>query len=425
MLTTVNGTTTLTTSIGSIEEVQTTGSTTTTTTYYAVGGQRVAAKFYYFGYDALGSQVAVFHTSGNLIGSQLYGPYGNPRYSAGTVPTSIGFTGQQTDSVTGLDYYGARYYDPVAGVFLSADTVQGDAQGMNPYAYVSGNPETHVDPSGHMDTPDEELGGGGGGSGAEGSGGDGGGDGVGANDDVETTQDDPNNIDEPTQAERDQDEASAQTVQDEDNFLHEEQQEEQRANQKRADQQEEQTDSTVNTTEHPSDPTEHDNTGADVNTTEHPSDPTEHDNTDAETKGPYFRGTSPGYSGSPSAQRLGVTPASTSPAVGTAFATQNETMYGQGVLYIASSEDLEGVEITEGNVLAGLEDEVGIWITPTEFAERASISIGASDARAILSDMGISVPATMNLSNLNSVLSELPSMSIEQIDQFVQAALRR
>ena len=36
----------------------------------------------------------------------------------------------------------------MACVFLSADTLQGNAQGMNPYAYVDGNPETRTDPSG-------------------------------------------------------------------------------------------------------------------------------------------------------------------------------------------------------------------------------------------------------------------------------------
>jgi RHS repeat-associated protein len=152
MQTTVNGTTTLTASIGSIEEVQTTGSTTTTTTYYTVQGKRIAGKvngsLYFFGYDALGSQVAVLNSSGNLVGSQLYGPYGNSRYSTGTLPTSIGFTGQHADSVTGLDYYVARYYDPAVGQFLSADVVQGNAQGMDPYAYVGGNPETKTDPTG-------------------------------------------------------------------------------------------------------------------------------------------------------------------------------------------------------------------------------------------------------------------------------------
>ena len=67
--------------------------------------------------------------------------------------TTKGFTGQYADAVTGLDYYNARYYDPVAGVFLSADMVQGNMQGMNPYGYVGGNPETNTDPTGKYYAP--------------------------------------------------------------------------------------------------------------------------------------------------------------------------------------------------------------------------------------------------------------------------------
>ncbi len=63
--------------------------------------------------------------------------------------TNKGFTGQYNDTLTGLDYYGARYYDQKVGVFLSADSMQGNLQGMNPYGYVSGNPETKNDPTGH------------------------------------------------------------------------------------------------------------------------------------------------------------------------------------------------------------------------------------------------------------------------------------
>ena len=154
MLSTSGSTTTLTAYIGSIEEVQTTGSSTQTTTYYAVGGHRIAANvngsFYYFGYDALGSQVMVLNASGTVVGSQLYGPYGSSRYSTGTLPTSIGFTGQHTDNVTGLDYYNARYYDPVVGIFLSPDDVEGNFQGTDPYSYVANNPETDTDPTGHF-----------------------------------------------------------------------------------------------------------------------------------------------------------------------------------------------------------------------------------------------------------------------------------
>ena len=71
----VSGTSILTAYIGTIEEVQTGGSSPQTTTYYTVGSKRVAADvngtFYYFGYDALGSQVAVLNASGSLVGAQL------------------------------------------------------------------------------------------------------------------------------------------------------------------------------------------------------------------------------------------------------------------------------------------------------------------------------------------------------------------
>lgn len=106
----------------------------------------------------------MLNSTGAVVGSQLYGPYGNKRYSTDTLPTSIGFTGQRTDSVTGLDYYVARYYDPAVGVFLSPDSVQGNAQGMQPYAYVGGNPETRTDPTGHRFICPNGCGSGGGGS---------------------------------------------------------------------------------------------------------------------------------------------------------------------------------------------------------------------------------------------------------------------
>jgi RHS repeat-associated protein len=64
--------------------------------------------------------------------------------------TTKGFTGQYNDPTSGLDYYISRYYDPVASIFLSADIKAGNMQGMNPYGYVGGNPETTNDPTGQM-----------------------------------------------------------------------------------------------------------------------------------------------------------------------------------------------------------------------------------------------------------------------------------
>jgi RHS repeat-associated protein len=106
--------------------------------------------------DSLGSVVSSFNnllSGAATLGNQLYDPYGNQRLKQGSLSTSKGFTGLDNDGLTGLDYYNARYYDPTIGVFLSADRVQGNSKGMDPYAYVGGNPETKTDPTGHDASP--------------------------------------------------------------------------------------------------------------------------------------------------------------------------------------------------------------------------------------------------------------------------------
>ncbi len=119
--------------------------------YYSIAGHLIASSngssLTYDVTDAEGSVLLTFSGSA-VLGEQAYGPYGNQRYTKGTIGTDKGYTGQFQDALTGLDYYNARYYDPVVGVFLSVDTVQGNAQGMDPYAYVGGNPETRTDASG-------------------------------------------------------------------------------------------------------------------------------------------------------------------------------------------------------------------------------------------------------------------------------------
>jgi RHS repeat-associated protein len=104
-------------------------------------------------YDLLSdglSSTTVVVTSTGVVAAQLFAPYGQGRWAGGTMPTSYAFTGQRADSTTGLDYYGARYYDPAAGTFISADTVLGKGAGLNRYGYVAGNPETLTDPTGHL-----------------------------------------------------------------------------------------------------------------------------------------------------------------------------------------------------------------------------------------------------------------------------------
>ena len=111
--------------------------------------------------DDLGSvRTSITNQAGTatVAGYMGYGPFGFVQYHAGQTDTNKGYTGQYTDPLSGLDYYVARYYDPVAGLFLSADTVQSNLQGFDPYAYVGNNPETNSDPSGNFFVADPIIG---------------------------------------------------------------------------------------------------------------------------------------------------------------------------------------------------------------------------------------------------------------------------
>ncbi len=143
------------------------------------------------------------------------------------------------------------------------------------------------------------------------------------------------------------------------------------------------------------------------------------------TVAPYlFRGTSEGYRGSPGLQRIGVTPASTDPIVSTLFATESEN-YGRGVVHIASPDDLKGIDIDKGNVLAGKEAEVSVGVPPLEFGQRASTTISAAQARANLREMGIDLPEKIyDKAGLESDIQTTPRLDAEQIRTFVERAKR-
>jgi len=60
------------------------------------------------------------------------------------------FSGKELDTEGGLDwyYFGARYYDPKIGRFLSVDPHADSYHDLTPYHYVGNNPLVFVDPTG-------------------------------------------------------------------------------------------------------------------------------------------------------------------------------------------------------------------------------------------------------------------------------------
>ena len=95
--------------------------------------------------DQLGSSSVITNEKGEELVRYKYSPFGNLIKSKGETKESYRFTGKEFDKLTGLYYYGARYYDPTIGRFISEDPVK---DGWNWYAYTANNPLRYVDPNG-------------------------------------------------------------------------------------------------------------------------------------------------------------------------------------------------------------------------------------------------------------------------------------
>ena len=143
------------------------------TKYYTFGGRRACPEcnrrvamrqggvVYYLHADHLGSTNLVTDHAARITARQRYFPYGEVRWREGTLPTDFAFTGQRVEAGLGLLDYRARFYAPVLGRFVSADTLvpnPGNPQDLNRYAYVRNNPLRYADPSGHWlfeETPND------------------------------------------------------------------------------------------------------------------------------------------------------------------------------------------------------------------------------------------------------------------------------
>jgi RHS repeat-associated protein len=127
------------------------------TKYIFAGNLRIAkvtaSGTNYFHKDHLGSSSAMTDSSGAVVETTNYAPFGEQREHTGAVVTNYKFTDQELDSETGLYYYGARFYDPAIGRFISADTIVPgpyNPQALNRYSYVLNSPLIYIDPTGHL-----------------------------------------------------------------------------------------------------------------------------------------------------------------------------------------------------------------------------------------------------------------------------------
>jgi RHS repeat-associated protein len=112
---------------------------------------------YYRHLDHLGGLHVLTDAAGVVTKRLTYYPFGEPRPSTATGELEFDrhrFTGQELDSTTELYDYGARYYNPALGRFLSPDSLvpdPGNPQSLNRYSYVRNNSLARIDPTGHQE----------------------------------------------------------------------------------------------------------------------------------------------------------------------------------------------------------------------------------------------------------------------------------
>jgi RHS repeat-associated protein len=123
------------------------------TKYYGGNALKKNGNLQYLLKDHLGSVVGSLDANTGVIESQrAYKPFGDDLLMRGTIPTTLGYTGQRQEPELGLYYYNARWYDPYLGRFTQPDTIvpnPTDAKAFDRYAYVNNNPVMYSDPSGH------------------------------------------------------------------------------------------------------------------------------------------------------------------------------------------------------------------------------------------------------------------------------------
>ena len=105
---------------------------------------------FYYHPDHLGSSSYITNLEGEVVQHIEYVPFGEvfveERNNIWNTPYL--FNAKEFDEETGLYYYGARYYDPRLGLWITTDPLQEKYYDISTYCYAYNNPIRYVDPTG-------------------------------------------------------------------------------------------------------------------------------------------------------------------------------------------------------------------------------------------------------------------------------------
>jgi len=106
----------------------------------------------FYGYDGAGSVRLLTGATGAVTDTYDYDSWGNAVNVTGSTLNVYLYAGEQFDADLGVYYLRARYFNPLAGRFLTRDTDAGRIKApitLHKYLYAYADPVNHWDPSGH------------------------------------------------------------------------------------------------------------------------------------------------------------------------------------------------------------------------------------------------------------------------------------
>lgn len=125
--------------------------------FLIISNSMAVEKYYFHINDHLGNCRVIVDEQGEVEKAYDYYPFGNQLrvYQPGEAATFT-FTGKQLDEEGGLEwyYFGARFYDPEIGRFLTTDPLSDMYPSWNPYHYSLNNPVSYYDLDGRSTVTD-------------------------------------------------------------------------------------------------------------------------------------------------------------------------------------------------------------------------------------------------------------------------------